>query len=490
MTDEPGRHLRLVFNETGEDPLVLESSWTGIGNREPPDLRNVRQAKPRLRALCILFLLAKYREGTNESSDAPLIFQVGIRNQTWICTLANDRDDMVAWVKTRFHIADHELFLFASPGSMHNPKGKEPPIVEYYPKKLPLANIHLYVKPPGLLRATRRELRGDELLKYAMEFERKHWLISAIEEWLDRSSTGKPKVRPRSAKRIRRIADPDESLLNACSAELDVERTIAPSPTSNEQLDLMFRILIEKEFDRYRAKCKPLFSYVGNSLASAKLPCFGNARNWNRNQIELLRDNCMFYAVYSHDQINALKLGTGVAYGRPICRLDPDFTKTIWESFPERQNIADGVCQIFERTAASFNISSLYDREELCESELLLPEMIESVRTLNWGVEDEQQATALGTFFVQQFILIDFLGEICWPFYSLKHLDLIAASEMPRIIHFLKAEAASNRDLIRRFCNTQREFVEAAQAGQSLLKAQTAFLKALHRQLVALEVEE
>lgn len=135
--DQLGNYLHLVFSEDGDDPLVLESFWEGLPHRERPELRNVSQAKPRLRALAILLLLAKYHESRVGASQEPLTFQAGIEDNTWICTLANAVPDVVEWVKRRFHIRDQELFLFGSPGSTHNLGGKNIRWWNFIPKNFP-----------------------------------------------------------------------------------------------------------------------------------------------------------------------------------------------------------------------------------------------------------------------------------------------------------------------------------------------------------------
>src|SRR5437867_3770609 len=140
--NESGRHLNLVLNESGDDPLVLESTWTGDPKRHHPDLLDAGHAKRRLRAICILLLLAKYQGRPVTATDAPFPFQVDFKTGTWIYTLANGKQDLLDWIKLRFHIRDDDLFLSTSVGSTHNPGGMEPPLVNFHPKMLPPVKLH------------------------------------------------------------------------------------------------------------------------------------------------------------------------------------------------------------------------------------------------------------------------------------------------------------------------------------------------------------
>lgn len=478
-TEQLGHHLHLVFSENGDDPLVVESSWKGRATREAPDLTHVR-AKLLLRAVSILLVLAKYRETQTSALNGDLLFQVknqDFKKGTWICTIANDFQTAVVWIKEHFHVPASELFVWASVGSTHNEGGKKTPLALFNSKKLSLANLHLWVKPAGLSRQEPRLLRPDELLPFALKLEAGHWKKSAIKEL-------HPERQPASR--------PDDLFL-ACAAGLSDDPQNGGAADGQAYFDLVFRVLMEKEFDRYRENCRPFFSLVGNSLYTAKLPFLWEGYAWNQRQIELLRDNCTYYAYFSY-----LSGETLVRHGGQLG--DPKFTKSIWREVIRRHNILEPPFIIFGKLAQLANLTEIRCTEDYSEpyhlplleyddsSLLILDEARDSIRRLKWGLENSNRAIVAGTFFVQQVLLIDFLNEVCQPFYAPDSNDLgWAAADLPMTILYLKKEAAQNRQLINRFCANRTDFLEAAQAGRALLLAQTAFWNALHRRLLAVE---
>jgi hypothetical protein len=168
---ETTAELNLIFNESGENPLVLESTWIGAPNRENPDLKEVGHAKKRLGALAILFLLAKYRENRPMSE---LNFQVDIERLTWICTLSQNFEDVKKWIIKHFHIPEHEMFIASEYGTTHTGGGLAPPSVRFLAENLSLKNVHLYQASRQSI-LTKEPLAGRKLLDLALKIEAKHW---------------------------------------------------------------------------------------------------------------------------------------------------------------------------------------------------------------------------------------------------------------------------------------------------------------------------
>lgn len=492
----PGPHLSLVFNESGEDPLVLASWWTGCGNRAHPELFDVKQAKPTVRALSILFLLAKSQEPLHSPRDNPIRFRVNIRNRTWICTLANKPNALRLWVKRQFHITPDHLFLEVGAGSVQNKNGRVFASVEFWPHRLPLANLQLFVQKEGALNEETRPLRPEEFIPFALKLERMYpnWNNSAIQAWLS-NGQGVIKVpsviQKNNGQQLR-----DDDLFAACLADTTEQGESETEEKWKFHFNLMFRVLLEKEFDRYRENCRPFFSFVGNSLQPGKLPFLWEGYAWNPRQVELLRDNCTYYAYFSYKSVKELRR---------------DFPGSNWDKI-EDADIVEHPFKIFDHLS---DLSGMWSKVPACtkwvpnwdysgeeakllpfddSSPLILDEARESIRSLVSGLENKGRAFHCGTLFIQQIMLIDFLNEVCLPFYTPLEISERPGRRrsrerlaLPLLIFYLKKEAAENRRIINQFCASRSDFLEAVQAGRSLLMAQSAFWNALHRRLLAVE---
>jgi hypothetical protein len=353
--------------------------------------------------------------------------------------------------------------------------------------------LNLFVKPANFLKTPARLLHDDELLAYALKFEAKHWKKSAIKKLYPHLADEKGNQKQKSPSALQSINTPSDALFQACMADIPKAEGGSDAMEWKNHFDLMFRILLEKEFDSYRENCKPFFSYVGNSLSSAKLPFLWKGRTWNQRQIGVLQDNCNFYSYCNFFAVSQF-INTADRFK------DDKFKNSIWGEIENKDHIPDASLHIFGKLAdpsAYADDGDAMDRvrllnthnslEQFEKSPLIVAEAQDSIQTLFRGLEDANVSIALGTFFTQQIILIDFLNEICLPFYTPEEFEGASATHLARNIFLLKKEAASNRDLIYRFCNKRREFLDAAQAGRLLLKAQVGFLTALHRRLIALE---
>jgi hypothetical protein len=478
---ESGKHLKLVFNESGGDPIVLESSWSGDVNREPPNLTNIGQGKQRLRALCILLILAKYQQSQMADINAPQTFQVDIKKGTWICTIANDIEDVILWVKKRFHIHDNEMFLLASPGSTHNKGGKKYPLVNFYPSKLPLDNLHLFVRSAGSYGAKSRLLRHEELLGFAMKIEANHWKKSAIKQWNSDKYKETGSLIQNSLAGAQTFSKSDDAFYSTCMAEVAKDGLTPVGVNWKNHFDLIFKILMEREFESYRANCKPFFSYIGSSITSGKMPYFWREPTWNLQQISHLRDNCIEYCSCVHgaqDMFLHRLVGEGVVenLGLTVCGYG-------WNS----KEIYAAVREIFNRLALKAGVPSLKQGESFKSSPTLLAESKGMSKTFVECYNHQNFWVALGAFFAQQIIFSDFLNEVCCAFFNPMEFEYVLCQDFLNVNLNFKILASQNKDLIYRHARKRQHFLNAVQGGRVILRAQSTFYNALHRCLIALE---
>ena len=302
---------------------MLESSWTGAANRQPPDLAHIGRGKLRLRALCILLLLAKYQGLKRVNSNGVLMFQVKIERDTWIYTLGNvfkDAGEARAWIKARFNIHDDEQFVFASPGSTQNIGGSEYPRVEYHPQGLPLSNLHLLVRPRySHIHTEAKTLLYEDLLTYALKFEVNHWGESATKKFFS----------------YELLYDPPHK--GDTNALLDKNEKLANTPKQ------ILESLIENEFKINRKNCQPLYWCVGRQ--SSHLPY----KIWNDAQLQILGFNCSYHAYFSTLATTKFKVERGRLFEVEIrkwferhnhdghdyqCRTDRDIASRVIEVLP------------------------------------------------------------------------------------------------------------------------------------------------------------
>ena len=491
-----GAHLHIVFEESGDDPLVLESWWDGDVNRERPDLLNVGRARPRLRALSILLLMAQFQQHLRSSEklgypinlEAPVPFRVPIKSGTWISTLASDMEDVIDWIKIRLHIHDDELFLLGSPGSMHT-GGKQPPIVEFLQKKLPLSNVHLSVRNSKQFGSKIKPLSGRNLLRFAVTLESKHWKESA-------NRALHPEIFDAKGHSVSYNKSPTDDLLVACLANLPDQSEDSDGPKLKDYSKLVFRMLMEREFDIYRTNCQPLFSCLGISVDSLKNPYLWEPVVFSGLQIEFLNQNCHLY------------FSDCFRFMRSMWRSELA-TPTPYSSSPYFSQYSDDMSAIVSNLFPRFWPNSVEERAELVKIRARsMDEHAAILKIFNeafddglgfredWGLRvgsNVSRASAAGIFFVQQLMWIDFLNEICLPFHvpDRKFLDeendcYKEVKSLSTIIYYLKLDAFRHRDLVFDNCVSRRDFLDAAEAGTRLTQAHAKYWSALHTRFLSL----
>lgn len=474
---ETGAHLNLVLNESGDVPLILKSWWSGTVNRNPPDLLDVGRAKPRLAALCILFLLVKYREDQNSfppqtsSPDGSLIFQADIPKGTWICTLANGREELTEWIKKKFSVS--EVFLFASRGAVHNKFGKAYPSIEFKPGRFPLANLHLSVRSQKEPPAKSRPLQRDELIPLARKIEAKYWKEYAIDDLISDRLENKSKIPTTQMA----VSAADSLKLPQANAEIPQVITGVDAAQWKAHLALVGGMLMKQEMEKYREKCQPFFTYIGRELNSSEPPFLSQKREWNIFQTSLLQVNCIPYAKAVCDAVAKL-CDTGGHFR------DERFTYPIWGDIRDKAVLSVACAKIFDRLTPS----EVYTNDFMAMQSPPappLPELAEVGRLLVWGLENSNRAIATGIFFAHQIVWIDFLAEITWPLYKPSTCrESVFVSDLPGNIIELKEEAIKNGNLFEKFCDSQKDFTDAVQAASLLLKAQSDLWCALHREVI------
>jgi hypothetical protein len=389
-------------------------------------------------------------------------------------------------VKTRFHIHDNGMFLFASPGSTHNEGGKEHPSVRFNPERLPLGNLHL-----GISDSTRKQsrpLQRDELIPFALKIEGQHWIKSAIKAlYPEFASENKP---PKSSLLVRsqQIDNSDGALFLAFAT--DVLQTKAGSHVflNKSQLVACFHALLDREIEAYRRDSAPLFAYIRDKVKHAAATQAPRRRIWNQRQVVALCSNCYWYGRANsietfHYQLSGVS-GVGkfmaLFFDSYIISSSEHLSKSLWEAYNP-----------------DLDIGGMYGGTNI------VPEFSQWNEAFHWGAwsgRNDNYPIALGTFMVHRVALADFIEKVFKPSVLTEFIEKVfVLSQFPdmdvqRVAEGLNAaalgmreEISSNKDMAQNNCNQPQDFNSALQAGKLVLKAQAEFWKALHRQLMALE---
>jgi hypothetical protein len=446
MMSDSKIHLNLVLSENGEEPLVLACSWTGDANRESPALRNVR-AKPRLRALCILLVLAKYCE--KEAAKAALSFQAEIPKGTWIWTLTNDLEDVLAWIKTHFRISDDELFVSGNVGSTHNLGGSEYPRVAFHPDKLPLSNLHISRKS-HLHNAPAQPLLRKDMISFALDLESKHrWAESAVDK-LFPVAVGKSGRTTSGAKHV---------------------NTVVKAAPPDEKAILQARLSVEQELDVYQDGCKPFYTFLDKCIYNNK----GNF--WKKNRIDAFIDNVGYYTVFGNPPVEVLYWNTDRFFYRE--KLRPVFGDEIHDA--ERW-----VTFVLGRLTQKTDYDTAWGFSGISDSALILKETRDFIKAIHDNSKISNRFYVFGTIIALQRIHSDLMKAACHPFYYRILLDderKEGAAKISSAIDGLRLGHFENMDLLRRHCRHQNDFLQVLQGMRAILKPQVDFLKALHARL-------
>jgi hypothetical protein len=472
MEKQTDIHLHLVLNEDGDDPLVLKSWWSGTVNRERPDLLNVGRATPRLRALCILFLLSKSHESGSFLQDGVLLFRTKIKKGSWICTLANQPHDTSAWVADRFFISGSQLFFSACAGSTHKKSGTKFPYVEFKTQKLSLANLHLYVRSANPSCKQSRLLENEELISFARKLEEKHWRKSAIEMLYPGFAAMSIRAESTGDASAENIKKAENALLVTFAEGVLQAESDSQASLNKIQVDACFQALLENEVETYRRACEPFFAYVGRKSPAANGR--GGAGNFNVPQIEVLRINCFKFAETSLVEIHQYLCH------EELCNFKLAQMLSQYDFYMDSDRVFEGLL------AAKRPITDPYERY-YDDPPLLLPEFKIWQQALSWGARNSNRHIAVGALMGHQHGLMDYLDKLCVPLLS-PDLHLPNTTEtLPRVNLLLREESRLNKGLAQQFCEHPKDFNNALQAAKQVLKAQREFWKALHRRLLDLE---
>jgi hypothetical protein len=494
--EPPRRSLKIVFNETGEDPLVLEALWLVPSTREHPELTKVGKAKPRLRALSILLMLAKYRDShPPKDRNTQFWFEAPFATNTWITTISNDFKGVLKWTKDRFHLPSSEdFFLTASFGAMHS-GGKALPTVEFLNERLPPNGLELQVSNPRKLGSKPRPLEGQELLTLALRFESKYWH--------KKNSAVKALYPTAFDENDIAIASPGDGLLDADTADdrnylafasmISAPKTIGDLAEWKKHHNFLFKMLMEKELDNYRRDCMGFFSYVGDSLSSVMTPFLWNKREWSRPQLKILLINCSAIGIMCF-MCAEVRNKLSESLNKKL-KMSP-----IWERIGFKFGVPNAIYHVFMRLAdpekyaeTSVTMAGLefiakgMDPRLILSSPLLLPELELLNAELAKGIGNSSIAESAGCLFAHQILTIDFLEKVCMPFNAPSTIQAAGVANLWETILILKEEAFNNRDMLLGLCNTGEEFLQAAQAARRTIKNQVAAYQGLYKKLVSLD---
>lgn len=486
MEKQSVTELHLVFNRDGNDPLVLESWWSGAGNRERPDLLNVGRSETTVRALCILFLLAKSNQSGSFLQNGVLLFQTKIKKGTWICTLANKPNATSTWVKNHFFIRDSQLFLSASAGSTHNKRGRKPPSVEFKTQRLPLANLHLYLSSPNPSSEQPRLLQDGELISFARKLEEKHWLNSAIEMLYPGFAAMSSRAESTGVGSAEKAKNLECALLAAFAERVFQDNMDSRSTQDKIKMDELFQALLERDIEVCRNACNPFFAYVRNMSGGAKTSEPNKGRIWNKRQTSMLAANAyQFCDVCMLQMLNCLKR--------------EEFSKlrfiqlpfVDYRGFTFRHNHA--ASHVFYQLWASQNPNTrLIESGAASDPSMIVPEFEKLKGTLVWGVENRNRSIAIGALMAMRVAFVDFLENVCLPldpkFSRYRSVgEYRSGCELEDLPAKLREEINKSKDLAQSYCDYPMDFNDAWQIARQALNAQANFWKALHRLLVSVE---
>ena len=485
--NESGAHLNLVLNQTGDETLVLEGWWHGV-NREPLNLRNVGQGKPRLRALCILLLLVKYQKPPKRYHESKIrnrgdmVFQTKFARGTWIYTLGNCFD-LAGWLETWFLIHDKDLFVSASPGSTENKTGTIPPSVTFDPKKLPLTNLHLFENSLHGSRKDAKPLEQEQLIHLARKIERKRklWTESAIKELYPEFAYQEDIAKTSSGDGLRKIDKPDDALFLAFAEDVLRMKPGAKAPKTTGRVEECFQALLNREIETYRKECEPFFTFIVKMSGDATKPEPQHRPVWNQRQVSALTSNCRRYLDASGLQLFQFLR-------------NEDFSKikflnlVFFDYSPHDISIRhfQDIDSVFVRLLKSSKSHIALDEFLKGDPTLVVPEYGKWEETFTWGAENSNRSIAFGALMAHQVTFVDFIEKLCLPI-LIQFNPFQGRGSMGDYASALNKETTLNKDLARAYCDQPKDFNYAWQTARDVLKAQADFWKALHRLLIALK---
>lgn len=129
-------------------------------------------------------------------------------------------------------------------------------------------------------------------------------------------------------------------------------------------------------------------------------------------------------------------------------------------------------------------VSKLFDFPKLEDMEVALDEQVKAgkaiVRIKSGG------AISIGAYVATAFLLSEFLTEIC-PYFIRSFDDDGAMRELSFYALSIKDDAKTHCRIIRRLCNTQKDFLLAIGAASEVLRAQSNLYEAMRSRLFKLE---
>src|ERR1700677_4183275 len=354
--------LKLVLNEKGDDPLVLACGWKNAGNRNAPDIYDVGQGKPRLRSVIMRVLLAKCQQHFFAINNQPIPFEVREESGTWIYTLAN-AFELAKWLADRFHIPESEPFVTCSKGSMFK-GGLKPPSVCFDARLLSLEHLDVFVRGRSI-DAREKLLVGEDLLKYASMLEKIYWPKPTVERLFPKFNRTVIELNDDS----RRVSGSDTAFLTA---------KVRPSPSQSKvswekHCQVILRLQIQREIEKYASSCHPLFSYIGNQDPFVKTPLLWKPREWNEPQLELLATNAIYFSDSNFPIV--------AEFVRSIAKFaGTEFEKSFWNKIYQSSGFPEKVAEIMYSLLGATTNAPVYSHDGKCSTLVISQNQFPTIR--------------------------------------------------------------------------------------------------------------
>jgi len=485
------RTLNFVFTDDAKKPLLVECYWEKGDWSLPLPILNedVGRGKPRRDALCILFLLAKYRAVEMKCTHEVLEFKVHLEEQTWIGTLGDaykNRGGQIPirkWVGNHFLIGETDHFFSGHSGSDRTGGGKSPRRVEYRTKQFPPENLNFFFQTANCPSDKPRPFSQDELFSFALKLETYHWSESESKSGIlelvrkgilisPELTTAKsdvawlhPLLNPQLVDKM--TADEHFELL-----QKDVDEIKEKDPDSyGYKADLIIIRQIKVDFAEYQNACSPFFSYVsGWSNRLAIHEGFGV----NAYQARLFQENCLHFASIVCD-------GTQKSF--KILQHDFGNDVQILSHRPEcDRNLLVAIESIFFGFAQRHCLNPIHVKS--------LKKLIHKFYELR-HFESEQQKiisshnawVVLGAFTAQRAVFHDFLIKVCAHHFNPSQIDNEALKSFFNNCDYIRIESTKAVEARHSFCEKYVQHFDYVLGLRSILKKQAAFWQATYDEI-------
>ena len=484
------RTLNFVFADDAKKPLLVGCYWEKGKWSQPLPLLNehVGRGKPRRDALCILFLLAKYRAVEMKCPHEVLEFKVHLEEQTWIGTLGDaykNRGGQIPirkWVGEHFLIGESDHFFSGHSGSDRTEGGKSPRRVEYRTKQFPPQNLNFFFQNANCPSDKLRPFSQDELFNFAVKLEAYQWtesesesgiwelvrkgILILPEQYAESDVAGlHPLLNPRLVDKM--TADESFALLQKDIEELE---EYAPESLGYKQ-DLTIIQQIKKEFGEYQTTCEPFFSYM-SGWSNPLIYHEGFAIN--NYQARIMQETSLHYADIVTDGATKIFKTLRRQFGKEVDILShrPECDRELLIAI---ESIFLGFAQRCELNPIRLKALKVLSKK-FYELEHFNLEQGKIASGLNAWV-------ALGAYTAQRAVFHDFLIKVCAPHFNPRQIDNDALSSFYNNCENVRIEASQAIMSRHSFCKLAAHHFDYVLGLRALLKKQAVFWVALHEEI-------